>query len=82
MDDTKNDISTNATGSRTSGVPGSAGRTDDELKNRCILPNTSTGKWMGAPPEAVTHQPGQEESEEGVLRQTSAMLRGITDRTK
>jgi hypothetical protein len=39
------------------------------------LPNTQTGPWTGAPPEAVTHQPGQQSSEEAGMRYTSAMIR-------
>ncbi|MEN6343509.1 MAG: hypothetical protein ABFC89_13235 [Methanospirillum sp.] len=75
MQDQKKGQSTGSTGSRTGGSAGTAGRTGAQVQNRSDLPNTSTGDWTGAPPEAVTHQPGEETSEQAGMSQTSAMLR-------
>ncbi|MEN6343048.1 MAG: hypothetical protein ABFC89_10890 [Methanospirillum sp.] len=44
------------------------------MENRSDLPGTSTGKSTGAPPEAVTHQPGEKKSEKAGIKQTAAML--------
>jgi hypothetical protein len=68
-----------------------AGRTGGQTTNRSDLPETSTGMWTGAPPEPVTHQPGQERSEEAGMEQMSRMYggerregtgRGMSDYTK
>jgi len=53
-----------------------------QMQNRSDLPETSTGMWTGAPPEPVTHQPGQERSEEAGMEQMSMMLRGTSDYAK
>lgn len=74
MDDRKKDQSAGSTGSQTSRSEETTGKTGKQMKNRSDLPNTSTGKWTGAPPEAVTHQPGEKKSEEAGMKQTSAML--------
>jgi hypothetical protein len=64
--------STGSTGSRTGGSK--AADSPGQMKNRSDLPGTSTGKWTGAPPEAVTHQPGEKKSEKAGMKQTEAML--------
>lgn len=52
-----------------------AGRTGGQTASRSDLPETATGMWTGAPPEPVTHQPGQQRSEEAGMEQMSLMLR-------
>lgn len=51
------------------------GSSSQQMKNRSDLPDTETGPWTGAPPEAVTHQPGQQRSEEAGMDQMSMVLR-------
>ncbi len=46
-----------------------------QMENRSDLPETSTGPWTGAPPEAVTHQPGQQRSEQAGMDHMSTMIR-------
>lgn len=75
MQDQKKGQSTGSTESKTGGSTGTKGRAEEQMQNRSDLPNTPTGDWTGAPREAITHQPGQERSEQAGMSQTSAMLR-------
>jgi hypothetical protein len=51
------------------------GTSGEQMRNRSDLPETSTGMWTGAPPEPVTHQPGQQRSEEAGMQQVSMAIR-------
>jgi hypothetical protein len=45
------------------------------MESQSDLPNTRTGNWTGAPPEAVTHQSGEQRSESRGMEYTSSMIR-------
>ncbi len=55
-------------------------RGGQQMQNRSDLPDTETGPWTGAPPEAVTHQPGQQRSEDYGMDQTSRVIRESRER--